>query len=76
MNTETEVKKAIEVLEKHDYYCGNLWQIADVQHQFDCTDEEAYEVLDTILDGDDIISTINDRIIDVGMDQGLTVKKE
>lgn len=48
MRTE-EAKK---VLEDAGYYCGNLWKVEDVQSKFNCTDDEAYEVLDEALQND------------------------
>lgn len=49
---KTEIEKAKEILENAGYYCGNLWQVEDVQSKFNCTDEEAYEVLDQALQND------------------------
>jgi len=34
---------------REDYQTENLWCVADVQHTYDCTDEEALEVLEQAL---------------------------
>ena len=36
-------------LKNKGYYTDNLWTINDVQDRFECTEEEAYEVLDKTL---------------------------
>lgn len=52
MSKNRQLERAKEILENNGYYCGNLWSIRDVQCKFDCTDEEAYEVLDKALQND------------------------
>lgn len=42
-------EQAKQVLEDAGYYCGNLWKVEDVQGKFNCTDDEAYRVLDKAL---------------------------
>jgi hypothetical protein len=46
---ESEAK---EVLRAAGYFVDNLWSIEDVKSMYDCTDEEAYEVLDEALRND------------------------
>ena len=46
------IEQAKQVLEDAGYYCGNLWKLEDVQSKFNCTDDEAYEVLDEALQND------------------------
>ena len=46
------VKEAKEFLKLKGYYVGNLWSVADVQHKFKCTDEEAQHILDLSLNNE------------------------
>ena len=46
---EQEIEKAKEVLAKHGYAVENLWHIADVKSRYNCTDEEAMEVMNAAL---------------------------
>jgi muramoyltetrapeptide carboxypeptidase LdcA involved in peptidoglycan recycling len=48
----TTVEQAKEVLKEAGYFVGNLWHISDVQDKFECTDEEAQEVLSQALEND------------------------
>jgi hypothetical protein len=38
-----------EELKKRGYYTDNLWQIADVQNNYDVDEDTAYEILDRTL---------------------------
>jgi hypothetical protein len=38
-----------EELKRRGYYTDNLWQIADVQNNYDVDDDTAYEILDGTL---------------------------
>jgi hypothetical protein len=38
-----------EELKRRGYYTDNLWQIADVQNNYDVDDDTAYEILDAAL---------------------------
>lgn len=49
MSNIEKIRKAKELLESCGYYCGNLWRVEDVSVNFECTDDEAYEVLDKAL---------------------------
>ena len=46
MNT---IEQAKQVLRDNGYYVDNLWSIEDVVSNYNCTDEEAQEVLDGAL---------------------------
>jgi hypothetical protein len=52
MSKQEEIAKAKEVLRKHGYYTDNLWNIEDVQTNYVCSDEEAYEILDEALNNE------------------------
>ena len=51
-NKLTEIEQAKAILKQHGYYVGNLWTIQDVTDRYDCTDEQAYDVLDTALNNE------------------------
>jgi len=48
-SNELELAKKIEdakqVLKEAGYFTDNLWCIVDVKESYDCTDEEAYKIL-------------------------------
>ena len=77
MDKETRLKKykeiadAKETLMKHGYYVGNLYQADDVRTYFECTDDEALDVLDKALDNDGTAETIWIAIRDIGEMMGL-----
>lgn len=47
-----EIEQAKKLLADNGYYTGNLWCVEDVQSKFDCTKEQAYDVLDGALNND------------------------
>jgi hypothetical protein len=49
MNT---IEQAKQVLRDNGYYVDNLWSVEDVVSNYNCTDEEAQEVLDMALQND------------------------
>ena len=54
---------AKEYLKEKGYYMDNLWTTRDVTDRFrDCSDEEAYEILDSVLQSEYIITMINETI--------------
>ena len=66
-----KTQKAIDVLEKAGYYVGSLYHVDDVKTYFDCTDDEAMEVLDSALDNDGTAETIWVAIREIGWMMGL-----
>lgn len=66
-----KVREAITYLESQGYFVQNLWHIADVQDRFDCTEEEAVEVLEKAVCGEYIIEEINNRIVMFGKEDNL-----
>ena len=66
-----KTQKAIDVLEKAGYYVGSLYHVDDVKTYFDCTDDEAMEVLDSALDNDGTSETIWVAIREIGWMMGL-----
>lgn len=53
-----EVEKARELLTKHGYFVGNLWSVEDVTQNYDCSDEDALSILDSVLTNDWITEQI------------------
>lgn len=51
-------QEALEVLKNNGYYVENLWTIHDVLASWDCTREEAYEVLGYAVDSPYVIENI------------------
>jgi hypothetical protein len=51
-NKQTEIEQAKAILKQHGYYVGNLWTIQDVTDSYDCTDEQAQDILDTALNNE------------------------
>ena len=49
MNT---IEQAKQVLRDNGYYVDNLWSVEDVVSNYNCTDDEAQEVLDGALQND------------------------
>ena len=47
-----------EELKRRGYYTDNLWQIADVQNNYDVDEDTAYEILDGALQNDWTIEAI------------------
>lgn len=70
------VEQAREFLESQGYYVKNLWHINDVKDRFECTDEEAQEVLDTALQNEWIVEKICLTIKDEAKEKGLTQKEK
>tara|TARA_R110000824_G_scaffold316724_1_gene503992 strand:+ start:209 stop:418 length:210 start_codon:yes stop_codon:yes gene_type:complete len=46
------IKQAKELLESKGYYVGNLWSVDDVYSRYECTNEEAQEILHKALTND------------------------
>lgn len=71
----SELQEAKNILEERGNYLGNLWSLADVQEKYDCTDEEAYKVLDQALQNDATMSQIWYAIDFHAEDNGLKQKE-
>ena len=65
------VKQARVHLEINGFYVHNLWQVEDVKRNFECTDDEAQDVLDAALTNDYITEQIFNSIRDVAEAKGL-----
>ena len=62
INNQVEVENAKQVLKRNGYYVDNLWQTCDVTMNYDCTEEQAQEVLDNVLTNDFTFQYIFDAI--------------
>lgn len=49
MSNFKRIEEAKAYLTEQGFYTGNLWCVDDVQANYDCTQEEAQEVLDGAL---------------------------
>jgi hypothetical protein len=47
-----DIENAKELLKREGYYVDNLWQTDDVMLNYDCTEEEAQDVLNSALTND------------------------
>lgn len=47
-----DCSKARELLKRNGYYVNNLWTTGDVTQNYNCSDEVAYEVLDSAMQND------------------------
>jgi len=52
MSDYKKIEEAKALLKENGYQVGNLWQIEDAQFYYDCTDEEAHEVIYQALTND------------------------
>jgi hypothetical protein len=53
-----EIEEAKKVLEEAGYFTDSLWQVVDVQSKFECTEDEAMEVLQDAFENDATYSQI------------------
>lgn len=65
------IDEAKKVLEEAGYYVNNLWHVKDVQSKFDCSEEEAMDVLEEALTSDSTFNTIWFNIDYFGQEEGL-----
>jgi len=58
MEKVIKIQKAKKALEDAGYYCGSLWSLLDVQEKYNCTEEDAYRVLDKALNNEVVVEQI------------------
>lgn len=73
---KSEEELAREVLRKAGYFVDNLWTVDDVKSKFNCTDEEAQEVLNGALTNEATMEQIWFAIEVHGEDAGLEAIEE
>jgi muramoyltetrapeptide carboxypeptidase LdcA involved in peptidoglycan recycling len=66
-----DIDKAKKVLEEAGYYVNNLWHVNDVHSRFDCSKDEAMNVLEEALTSDSTFETIWFNIDYFGKEEGL-----
>ena len=66
-----EIKQAKETLKKNGYFTDNLWSVEDVQDIFNCSNEEAQEVLRETMTNEGTMHHIWSVIRIVGQDKSL-----
>lgn len=59
-----KIEQAKAILKEAGYCTGSLWHIKDVKQYHECTDEEAYDILEQVLDSDWITEQIFKEIDD------------
>lgn len=61
----TKIEQAKETLREAGYFVDNLWRIDDVTWNYECTDEQAHEILFAALTHpyivENVFSIINDK---------------
>jgi hypothetical protein len=68
--THLEVLKAKETLKNAGYFVDNLWSIEDVKDRFECTEEQAQDVLYFGLTNEYVVEQIQFSIKDYATDKG------
>ena len=76
LRIKNDIAKARDVLEEAGFYLGSLYHIEDVKRYFKCTDDEAFEVLDSAMDNDATAEQIWLAIKDIGDMMGLKEKED
>lgn len=66
------IEEAKDFLHSKGYYADCLWTTWDVQHLYECTEEEAQSILDGALNNEWITEQIFATIKDLAEDKGLT----
>ena len=66
--------EAKQVLRNEGYFVDNLWHVSDVQNNFECTDEQAQDILYWSLTLDNVIEFINEYITDIAENEELKRK--
>jgi hypothetical protein len=71
-----EIEKALKVLKDAGYQTDNLWHINDVKDNYNCTEEQAMEVLVEALDDDATFDQIWFAVNFHAEETGLTRKED
>ena len=66
-----DIDKAKKVLEEAGYYVNNLWHVNDVHSRFDCSKDEAMNVLEEALTSDSTFEAIWFNIDYLGQEERL-----
>lgn len=61
-SSRIDIENAKQVLRENGYFVDNLWQTCDVKNSYECTEQEAYNVLSEVFDTDNIQQEIAEMI--------------
>jgi hypothetical protein len=57
-----KIQQAKAILREAGYFVDNLWTLDDVQSRYECTDEQAQEILDYVLTNERLVEDIFELI--------------
>lgn len=57
-----EIEEAKQVLAKNGYFVAIMFTVDDVQNNYDCTDEEAFRVLEKVFTNEYVEQQIKDYV--------------
>lgn len=72
----SEVEKAKTILKFNGYYVDNIWHIDDVKMLYNCTDGQAYDVLDKALNQESLFLDVYTSIDQVAKYMELNERDE
>jgi hypothetical protein len=72
--TQMTIEDAREFLAEQGFFTGNLWHIEDVTSSYECSDKDAYKVLEMALTNEYVMEQISDTIYLVAEDLNLERK--
>lgn len=75
-NKQAEIEQAKAILKQHGYFVDNLWTVNDVTDRYECTDEQAQEVLDNALTNEWVMEQIWFSIDDTCDSLDIELKEE
>ncbi len=74
-NKLTEIEQAKAILKQYGYFVDNLWSFQEVTDRYECTDEQAYDILDTAITNEATIEQIFYAISDACDNEGIELKE-
>lgn len=75
-NKQAEIEQAKAILKQHGYFVDNLWTVNDVTDRYECTEEQAQEVLDNALTNEWVMEQIWFSIDDTCDSLDIELKEE
>ena len=61
-SSRIDIINAKQVLRENGYFVDNLWQTCDVKNSYECTEEEAQNILFEVFNTDNIQQEISEMI--------------
>lgn len=74
LERENKVEEAKEILKKGGYYVDNLWSVPDVMDRYECDEDTAQEVLDTVMQAEYTVVGLHESIAMTASDMNLKEK--